>query len=131
MSSSCNSVIGALKDSLGKPDLDPRARAVLEQRLEYWLDKKRERRWPDKALKASAKSRRESARRKHQEVLPLIRKLQDDGLIYKEIAAELQRRGFKSGKGMPYSETWIGNIIREAAAEEAISLLAGGLAVSN
>lgn len=112
-----NEVILALKESLSKPDLHPRARPLLEQRLQYWLDKKRSRRrepkYNSRAINASVISRKESARRKRQEILPLILELRGYGLTYKEIAEELRRWGYKSGKGTPYSYVWVGHILRE------------------
>ncbi len=113
---STNIIIESIEECLSKPNLHPDARAGLEQRLQYWLDKERpRRRWKrtDKANKASVKSRMEMALKNYQEVLPLIQELRDDGLTYKKIAAEMQKRGLKTLKGTPYSESWIGQLLRE------------------
>ena len=119
MSSTCNSVIGALKDSLSKADLDPRAREVLKGRLEYHREKSKQRRSAaqhghiSKIQKISAQRRKERGRKKTQELLPLILKLRKKGRTYGAIEDHLRAAGVTNIWGNPYSSNVISRMVRD------------------
>jgi len=96
---------------LSKPDLHPRAREVLERRLEQLRERERKNR------SESAHKRmlpfREATQKKYREILPLILKMRAEGCTYPQIADHLKAAGITSMRGTPYHWATICNIVHE------------------
>ena len=119
-----NPIIDAINDSLSKPNLHPRARVVLEKRLKHHLGKVgKSRGYASRnnlqaAQRKSAKERAAKAEKKLLGVMPIILKLREEKLTYKQIAEHLQSVGTTNLRGTPYSESSICSMVLRNAAEK-------------
>jgi len=104
-------IINVLERVLQNPDLHPRSRKGMEERLQHYRKLNRSTPKNINATAACTKKRTAAVQETHRKMIPHLLRMKEEGFTYQQMADVLKVEGFVSIRGKPFNKEWLGKIL--------------------